>query len=269
MGVRVLSAAVLVALLIVTIWWLPPWATVVLALVAAAVGGIELAGLAHRAGAKVPPAFAAAWGVLGCLAFALQGGETSGLPAIVPFALLVMFVAACMPALAWLPPGPRTFNRSATIALAGSYVGIPLGAAAWIRDDGGPAALTWLIAVISISDSAQYFTGRAFGRRKLAPVISPGKTVEGAVGGLVIAILAGVLLARLWLPSASGAVAAATAGVLAIVGMAGDLFESLLKRSAGAKDSSALIPGHGGVLDRVDAYLFAAPVFYLFIRFAL
>ena len=105
------------------------------------------------------------------------------------------------------------------------------------------------------------------GRRKLAPVVSPGKTVEGAIGGFVIAPIAGVLIGRWAMPEiAMGATAVLAAG-LAMFGMAGDLFESLLKRSAGAKDSSALIPGHGGVLDRIDAYLFAAPVFYLFLRY--
>jgi phosphatidate cytidylyltransferase len=269
MGVRVLSAAVLVALLIVTIWWLPPWATVGLATIAAAMGGVELAGLARRAGVKVPAAFAATWGVLGCVAFAFEGGQASGLSAVIPFALLAMFVSGCLSPLEWMTPGPRTFSRPATIALAGSYVGIPMGTLAWARLMAGPGAVTWLIAVIAISDSAQYFTGRAIGRRKLAPVISPGKTIEGALGGLVAAIVAGALLARLWLPTTSAAVAGATAAALAIVGMAGDLFESLLKRSVGAKDSSQLIPGHGGVLDRVDAYLFAGPTFYVFLRFVL
>jgi phosphatidate cytidylyltransferase len=118
-----------------------------------------------------------------------------------------------------------------------------------------------------VSDSAQYYTGRAFGRRKLAPSISPAKTVEGAIGGLVAAAVIGTLLARLCLPAVPAPVAGALAFLLACCGIVGDLFESLLKRSAGVKDSSALIPGHGGVLDRIDSHLFAAPAFYIFLRY--
>jgi phosphatidate cytidylyltransferase len=144
---------------------------------------------------------------------------------------------------------------------------LPLGAMAWIRDVHGPAALIWLVAVIALSDTAQYYAGNLWGSRKLAPVVSPKKTVEGAIGGFVVAPLAGAALAQWALPELSIGVAGLLALGLALVGMAGDLFESLLKRSVGAKDSSALIPGHGGVLDRVDAYLFAAPTFYLFLRY--
>ena len=150
------------------------------------------------------------------------------------------------------------------------YVGIPLGALVIIRAETGPAAIAWLIAVIAISDTAQYYAGTTFGRRKLAPVISPGKTIEGAIGGLVAAPLVGAALAGFVGNGATFTSAGAAAGlalILALFGIAGDLFESLLKRSAGAKDSSTLIPGHGGVLDRIDAYLFAAPVMYLFLRY--
>jgi phosphatidate cytidylyltransferase len=98
-------------------------------------------------------------------------------------------------------------------------------------------------------------------------LISPGKTVEGAIGGAIVAAIAGGVLALWLLPAISAPTAAVLALLLAVFGMAGDLFESLLKRSAGAKDSSTLIPGHGGILDRVDAYLFAGPIFYLYLRF--
>ncbi len=100
--------------------------------------------------------------------------------------------------------------------------------------------------------------------------MSPAKTVEGAVGGFVAAAILGAWLAPQWLAMthAPGPVAGALLGtLLAGAGMVGDLFESLLKRSAGVKDSSSLIPGHGGVLDRIDSYLFAAPVYFLLLRY--
>ncbi len=130
----------------------------------------------------------------------------------------------------------------------------------------GREALLLLLITIVVSDSAQYYTGRAFGRRPLAPEISPKKTVEGAIGGMFFgtaAMAAGgrwVFGAEWWLLALAGATVAA-------LGIVGDLFESLLKRSAGVKDSSNLIPGHGGVLDRIDSWLFAAPVYYMFVRF--
>ena len=124
-----------------------------------------------------------------------------------------------------------------------------------------------LLAVIVVSDSAQYYTGRAFGRHLLAPAISPKKTVEGAVGGVIIGGAAMVFGGLRVFPDARVSLLILMAAAVVAVGIVGDLFESLLKRSAGVKDSSGLIPGHGGVLDRIDSWLFAAPVYYVFVRF--
>jgi phosphatidate cytidylyltransferase len=118
-----------------------------------------------------------------------------------------------------------------------------------------------------ISDTGQYYTGRALGRRPLAPSISPKKTVEGAIGGVVFGMAAMAIGGRLVFPAENVPVLLFVGAAVVGFGIAGDLFESLLKRSAGVKDSSGLIPGHGGILDRIDSWLFAAPVFYVFIRF--
>jgi phosphatidate cytidylyltransferase len=120
---------------------------------------------------------------------------------------------------------------------------------------------------VMISDTAQYYTGRAFGRRKLAPEISPKKTIEGAIGGFVFGALALTVIGAWWLPDVPVVLRAVLGVTIVALGIAGDLFESMLKRSAGAKDSSSLIPGHGGVLDRIDALLFAAPVYYVVLRY--
>lgn len=117
-------------------------------------------------------------------------------------------------------------------------------------------------------DTGAYFTGRAIGSHKLAPSISPGKTVEGAVGGLAAAVGGAFLAGRLFFPAAGAAdllVLGTAAGILA---QAGDLAESALKRGAAIKDSARWIPGHGGVLDRFDGILFAAPFVYYYIRYS-
>jgi phosphatidate cytidylyltransferase len=124
-----------------------------------------------------------------------------------------------------------------------------------------------LLGTIVVSDSAQYYAGRALGRRPLAPSISPKKTVEGAIGGLVLGTGAMAVGGLRLFPAAAPFLLVLAAMAIVAVGMLGDLFESLLKRSAGVKDSSQLIPGHGGVLDRIDSWLFAGPVYYVFIRY--
>jgi phosphatidate cytidylyltransferase len=120
---------------------------------------------------------------------------------------------------------------------------------------------------VMVSDTAQYYSGRAFGRRLLAPSISPKKTIEGAIGGVIFGMAAMAIGGRLVFPAENVPVLLFVGAAVVGFGIAGDLFESLLKRSAGVKDSSNLIPGHGGVLDRIDSWLFAAPVYYVFVRY--
>ena len=131
------------------------------------------------------------------------------------------------------------------------YALIPALSLLWIRerDSHGLELLVWVFLVTWSTDIGAYFVGRRFGRRKLAPSISPGKTVEGLCGGIVAATLVG----GAWvLATGLGRPLLALAPILAIAAQAGDLFESRLKRRAGVKDSGRTLPGHGGVLDRVD-----------------
>jgi phosphatidate cytidylyltransferase len=131
----------------------------------------------------------------------------------------------------------------------------------------GPAFVLFPLALTWMSDTAAYFGGRAFGRRKLMPSVSPGKTVAGAVAGVVGTVAAGAVYAhfvfRGWLGVPVSAAAGGLAGlVISPVAQLGDLVESLLKREAGVKDSGGLLPGHGGVLDRFDSLFFTIPVTY-------
>jgi phosphatidate cytidylyltransferase len=242
------------------IWFAPPWATVALAALAATAAAAELAHLSAHLGASVPASFlAVATGVV-CVAFACGDARA------VDIALLTVVMASAAVTLALGPPGPAALTRAALLFMSPFYIGLPLGALAATHAAGGAAALTWFLALMAVSDSAQYYSGRAFGRHKLAPAVSPAKTVEGAVGGVIASAVAGAALAA-WLTRTDPVVGALVGVVLAVLGMVGDLFESMLKRSAGVKDASALIPGHGGVLDRIDSYLIAAPFYYLFVRY--
>jgi phosphatidate cytidylyltransferase len=175
-------------------------------------------------------------------------------------------------------PG-RSTASVAQAALAVLYVGGLVGMLVQLRLAGimptaaKPAAslvpLLSMIATVKLSDIGQYVVGRSLGRRKLAPRISPGKTWEGALGGIGIAALTSAIVLPLLLYGSNGLtasrmlVAGAFALTLAVAGLAGDLSESLLKRDAGVKDSSDWLPGFGGVLDLLDSLLFAAPVAYL------
>jgi phosphatidate cytidylyltransferase len=131
--------------------------------------------------------------------------------------------------------------------------------------DHGKQWIVFLYLVIWASDTGAYYIGSSLGKHKLYPKISPKKSVEGLIGGMLAA--AGVaLLCRAWFLPAVGVLEAAVLGlVLAVAGTLGDLVESLFKRSVGVKDSGNLIPGHGGILDRMDSMLFAAPVLYYYL----
>jgi phosphatidate cytidylyltransferase len=128
-----------------------------------------------------------------------------------------------------------------------------------------PAGAKWLLFLTTItaaSDTGAYFTGRALGRHKLCPSVSPKKTVEGFLGGMLCGTAGAILVARLLFDNITIYPFAAAALALAVLGVVGDLVESLLKRSAGVKDSGHILPGHGGILDRVDSLLLTAPVLY-------
>ena len=159
-----------------------------------------------------------------------------------------------------------TVDRASARFLAPWYIGMPFGMLAAIHAVGGRMAVLLLIATVIVSDTAQYYSGRAFGKRPLAPTISPKKTIEGAVGGLIAASLFMTVAGRMVFPVARPVSLFLLGVAIVVLGIGGDLFESRLKRVAGIKDSSSLIPGHGGMLDRIDALLFATPAYYLYLQ---
>ena len=127
--------------------------------------------------------------------------------------------------------------------------------------------LLFFFVVMFGSDSGAYFAGRAFGKHKLAPKISPGKTVEGLIGGIVAAAGFAALCTLVFFHDLPYQFSIPLAIVMAVVGVLGDLFESAMKRGSNTKDAASILPGHGGLLDRLDSLLFNAPILYYFARF--
>ena len=159
-----------------------------------------------------------------------------------------------------------TIDEASTRFFAPWYVGVPLGLLTAVHAQHGAYVTLLLIATVVVSDSAQYYSGRTFGRRPLAPTISPKKTIEGALGGAIFGTVFMLIAGSRLLPGTAPVALLAAGLAVVVLGICGDLFESRLKRVAGVKDSSALIPGHGGILDRIDALLFATPAYFLFLR---
>ncbi len=160
--------------------------------------------------------------------------------------------------------------RVTGVRIGNLVLGGLLLAGAWVavvglhRASEGPALVLFLFVLIWLADSGAYFAGRAFGRHKLSPAVSPGKTWEGAAGGLAGALLAALVLVLGGFAGALPLAAFVALSLLvALVSIGGDLWESRLKREAGVKDSGSLLPGHGGMLDRIDSLIAAAPVYAL------
>ncbi|MCI5148433.1 MAG: phosphatidate cytidylyltransferase [Candidatus Electrothrix sp. MAN1_4] len=120
-----------------------------------------------------------------------------------------------------------------------------------------------LTVITAGSDTGAYYAGRAFGQKKLCPSISPGKTINGAIGGILVAMLSAPCLGAFFFPETGCLGLMLVAALLALVGIAGDLAESIIKRGTGIKDSGTLLGGHGGLLDRIDSLLLTAPLLYL------
>jgi len=258
---RVLSGAVLIVLAVAVVWFAPPWLFLAFGVLIAALGVNELVVLARASQLDV-----SLWPVL---AATLLTMVVVGSPARYPLdvALMSALVALGLVALGSWRGGPTALASAAASLFPALYIGLPVGALVAIRTMGGARALFLLMLTVIVSDTAQYYSGRAFGRRPLAPVVSPKKTIEGAIGGAVFGTALFASVGMWWLPAMPAPFRIVLGLTLVALGIAGDLFESMLKRSAGVKDSSSLIPGHGGILDRIDALLFAAPVYYIVLKY--
>ena len=254
---RVLTACVLVLLLALVLFALPP-ATAVLALGTLALAGAwewaAFAGLSSHAGrAGYVAACAVVMSVLWLLAATPAGFA----------AVMIGALAWWLAAFGWVVLAPGK-GRPWLAALAGIAALAPMWVALERLYEGGPAGRELIIFVLVLAGAADvgaYFAGRRFGRSKLAPRVSPNKTWEGVLGGLVASALV-AWLGHVWfgLPTAAFVTLCIAAVLASIVG---DLTESMFKRKVGLKDSGSILPGHGGVLDRIDSLTAAIPVFAL------
>jgi phosphatidate cytidylyltransferase len=184
---------------------------------------------------------------------------------VVPAVLVVVLFCSAVVCLIRFDPQAPMAEMVYKQILGFVYIPFLLGHLILIRDwHQGVTWMFFLLAVIFAGDTAAYYVGKAFGRHKLSPGISPGKTVEGALGGLVGNLLIGALFRTCCFLEFGWGYWITLIIVMGALGQAGDLFESMLKRSVQLKDSGNIFPGHGGLLDRIDALLFAAPTLYYF-----
>jgi phosphatidate cytidylyltransferase len=274
---RVAVAAVGIPLGFLVVW-LGGWTLALVLLALAAGGAHEVLAIARARDVR-----GFRWIALPVTAALVALAPVVGTPAAWAGPALTLLVAAGLLALAATVflrgPGRGPLAAAGVTLLAPVYVGVPLAFGWFLRHHPASAfeAPGWagtgllLLPVIAtwVGDTAAYFGGRAMGRRKLLPAVSPKKTVEGAVCGLAGSILAAAVVAGVFLPLLGGAeplgwAPAALLGlIIGVVAQVGDLAESALKREAGVKDSGGILPGHGGILDRFDALLFTLPLTWL------
>lgn len=250
---RVSTAVLLLAVFVPAVLWAPAWLWNMLIAAVVAVAAFEWARLSHF-GPRLARAYAGALALVALVLPPLFAADWSAVQAAL-IALAVGFWLLVAPA--WLA-GQWRAPQAGIRAAVGAVVLLPTWAALLDLHARGPAVLLGVLAIVWIADSAAYFVGRRFGRHKLAPSISPGKTWEGVGGALVgLAAYAGVLSVYAGLPLL--ALAATLAGLL-YLSILGDLYESWIKRVSGMKDSGTVLPGHGGVLDRIDALTSTLPI---------
>lgn len=265
---RVLTALVLIPLVLVLVFLGPQWQWLFTLAVAAvaALAGWEFLSLVNHAGATAPRVAV----LLSLLALFFGNTQWPDWTATLFIILSIFLLVYCT----FLRPVDQMITDSAASILCLVYIGLTLTALPSLHEQSnGPSLLTFLLCVVWAGDITALYTGRAWGRHKLAPHLSPGKTWEGAIGSVLGSLaVASALLGlaalleywnsaslyypdgfRYWLPLAFA---------INIAAQVGDLVESALKRSAGVKDSGAILPGHGGILDRIDALLLAAPVLW-------
>lgn len=257
---RELTTLLVGPILIYIVGWTPGWVWVVLVSAIAALAVWEFLSMGERKGYAIHRVLSVV------LLLVLLAGFVSDRFSVelAVFAVLLIIPASYVFARSDLE---TALPASAVCVLSVLYVGMLSGALIRLRLDfgeHGPRLLFFLLLVVWIGDAGAYYVGKRFGRRKLMPRVSPKKTVEGGAGGILASLITAAALHFTIFPQFPLGHALLAAVLLSTMGMIGDLAESAWKRSAAVKDSSALIPGHGGVLDRIDSIVFTAPILYAY-----
>jgi phosphatidate cytidylyltransferase len=258
---RVASALVLLPVFLLIVVKAPGWVFNILVLAASAAALWEFLRMLEHGGRPVYRGLGLAIGTTVTAAFAASRLLD---PLVLPALAVVVAVAAVL--IAPVRQGAPATEAVANTLLAIMYVGWLLGFGILLHHTSplGAELVLFVVGVTWVGETSAYLVGSAIGRHKLAPVISPRKTVEGALAQLVASIGFGAILGAWLLPSCGVLLAVAAGALLGVVGQVGDLVESAIKRSVGTKDTGGLIPGHGGMLDRVDSLLFNLPAYYYF-----
>ncbi|MFH1146410.1 MAG: phosphatidate cytidylyltransferase [Pseudomonadota bacterium] len=259
---RIITALIAAPVVLLTILYGSKLLFLLLVLAGTIVGLLEYYALAGKTGASFP-----VWlGVtLGCL---LVGSSYSfSFPHVLGALVLIVLLSLSYYMLNY--DSYHDIFQSVSLFITGiAYVALSFTHLVLLRHIGREWVL-FLLFVVFWGDTGAYYTGKCFGRKKLYPSVSPGKTVEGAIGGLAVSIGMGYLVRVFYLPWLSNRQAIVMAATLGLAGQTGDLVESVIKRAVGVKDSGAILPGHGGVLDRMDGVIFAAPVLFYEVLFFL
>jgi len=274
---RIITGAVLIPIVVVLVYWGPAWLVTSIAAVVALLAMKEFFDLCARIGLKASRTWTM---ICAVVLFGLQWLQGSvdvhwlsdntelirGLPwryeSIEALLLAFVFGIAAIGVMGKMPIADVLPSIGASAA-ALLFIAFPFSFLARLEGKAhtGPLLVLFALAIVWAGDTAAYFAGKSIGRIKMAPALSPGKTWEGAVGNVIGSLVVGYCFAA-WQHGSVGAWLI-TAAFANIAGQVGDLVESSYKRGAGAKDSGALLPGHGGMLDRIDSLIFAAPVVWL------
>lgn len=264
---RVITALVMLAVFATALFQFPPMLWLSFVSIVVGIAAWEWGGLCRWV-ARTRVIYGIAGGVLSMGLGTVATGADALASWVFPAAFMLSAAFWILFGFAWLGRG-WTLRSGVVAAFVGMVVLLPTALAMMFLRGIDPWWLLGAMAIVSIADIAAYFSGRAFGRRKLAPSISPGKSWEGVYGALVAVVIYGLVVlvaagAR-FSPVVWGLVVFALL-LLTGISVAGDLFESLLKRQAGIKDSSQLLPGHGGILDRIDSLTSTLPMVALFVH---
>lgn len=258
MLVRIVAGLVGLAIVLPILIWGGTLGVDVIALAVLAVAVTEYARMAF------PNAWKRALAVLAPAAAVVFGATIFGGPSLLGPVLVAALLACFLAVMAWCRDTAGTADEVGRLFLGVGWCGALLAFLPLVRRlDHGLALVFLLLAATWLGDTGAYFSGRLLGRHRMSPLISPKKTWEGLAGGLLLSVVGAVVVGLVGLKDANLLVVALLGALVDVAGVLGDLAESLLKRAFGVKDSGTIMPGHGGILDRVDSLLFSAPVLYL------